>query len=212
MYRYLFGGLLIILFAAACGQKKKSSTIINTKDSVVKSTSEIKNYTDTTAVLFKDTSYRVNLRFINPDQQDSIANTVLMVSHKGTMLLKDSLYCPFAIFDLKDMNGDNVKDLLIVNNSSARSNEGFYLYLTDTINKKLIRVAGFEKILNPSFDTENNIIHSSALWGGSETCGFYRINKQNKLIDLGFGFDHLVDEDKLYDRAIKRIIKKWGRK
>jgi hypothetical protein len=211
MYRYLFVVLLLLLFAGACKHKQQSAGSSQIKKALKVARVEEK-YIDTTVMLFTDTSYRLQLRFFNPDFKDSAPNTTLVFSYKHKIIMKEQLACMFLIVDLKDMNNDGIKDLLVLNYSSARSNEGFYLYIADSTNKKLNKVNGFEKVLNPVLDTANNIIASFALWGGSESCSFYRIDRQNKLVNLGYGFDHLVDEDKLYNRSINRIVKKWGRK
>lgn len=204
MYKYVLFAFTCLFFA---GYGYNASVAVK-KISVVGEQKIAQNIFDTSIVIFKsDPAYRLHMRY-----NDDLHTTILNFLYRDRVIFRDRLSSMFFIVQLNDMDNDGIKDLLIINFSSARSNESFHLYLVKEAEKKMIRVNGFEQVLNPVLNKKYNIIEGSALWGNSETCAFYRI-KANKLTNLGYGYDHKVDDgDDEYSRSIKRILKKWGRK
>ena len=81
---------------------------------------------------------------------------------KKEIILKDSMHCENAEIQFEDFNGDNINDLLVFHSTGARANATYYLYLSDTLKKKLVPIKGFEEIPNPTPDPENDIICSIA--------------------------------------------------
>jgi hypothetical protein len=158
--------------------------------------------------VFKDKNYKVTFEYFEPleDSTEEHIGTLKLVYKNKKVFLRKKVTFYQPTIELEDMNNDGVKDIMILFNSSARSNWAHHLYLVDDKNKKLILVKGFEEVLNPILN-ENNIITSLVLTG-INYYKFYRINKQNKLINLGNSFedDGQKDNNK-YDNAIKNILK-----
>ncbi|TFF35608.1 hypothetical protein E2R66_18020 [Mucilaginibacter psychrotolerans] len=109
------------------------------------------------------------------------------------------------------MNNDSVPDIMVFYNTGGRANPTYHLYLRDTIRHKITYVKGFEDLPNPELDTANNIITSGGLYGESVGWEFYRVDSHNKLLTLWHRVDGRMDDNVKYDRAVKAILKKWGK-
>ena len=204
MERHLLVNLLLV--SLVCCLDK-------TQYSQVNSTSGIPFHinTDKTVNLFGDSSYKLTLHIFdttNYDEETINATLTFTKQEKNyvKVLFRDSLYCLYPDIDFQDFNNDKEKDVLIFYYTGARANPTYHLYLTDLKNRKLLRVKGFEKLPNPDLDTTNNIIISIAL-SGTNYYSFYRINKANKLINLGYSFTENLGDSTQYDRTIRKIKK-----
>jgi hypothetical protein len=169
-------------------------------------------YADITVTLFGDTSYKLTLHVFDSVTDDPEINNSVLTFYKKEknnvkIFFRDSMYCYYTDITFIDFNSDQIKDVVIFYFTGARANPTYHLYLTDKKNKKLIRIKGFEELPNPILDSTNNIIESVAL-SGSNYYSFYRINKQNKLINLGHDFAEDPQDSTQYDRAIQQILRK----
>jgi hypothetical protein len=178
------------------------------------------NSDDTTITPFADKSYKLSLHIFNTeletwgDEKNAILKFYRVHSGKNQIIFQDSLYCfhQFPHIELHDMNGDKSEDILIFNNTGARANGHYYLYVVDPVRHRLIRVKKFQEVVNPEYNKRYNIIESVAL-AGTDYYSFYRISSKNKLIDLGHGFEAsegLPDVrifERKYNAAIKKILK-----
>ncbi|MFL5740215.1 MAG: XAC2610-related protein [Flavisolibacter sp.] len=210
--------LLISLFfisLTSCFDKSKSShvdtTIAKSVDTTIKPPTEI--YTDSTVTLFGDNTYKLTLHIFDTanDYDAERKNAVLTFSrlngNQTEIFFRDSMFSMYPNIDFQDFNNDKVKDILIFYYTGARANPTYHLYLTDLKNRKLIRVKGFEELPNPDLDTTHNIIESIAL-SGTNYYSFYRINSNNRLINLGHSFGENPKDSTQYERALRQIIKK----
>lgn len=167
---------------------------------------------DTIWFPFSDSSYRLKIHIFNPtavSEKDTNAVITFYQAKAGktNQIFQDSLFCTDYFIDRQDFNNDHVKDILVYNFAGgARTNATFHLYLVDKVRHKLTYVKGFEKILNPGYDTVYNIISSLRL-SGKDYYSFYRINAKKKLISLGHGYTDSHDQDtSQYERAVRAII------
>ncbi|MDP4265128.1 MAG: hypothetical protein Q8941_21550 [Bacteroidota bacterium] len=200
--------LLLNLFFASlicCLDKTQSSRVGTTNER------HAHIYADKTVTLFGDSSYKLTLHIFDTlNYNQETRNAVLTFSKQEKnyekVFFRDSMYCLYPGIDFKDFNNDKIKDVLIFYYTGARANPTYHLYLTDLKNRKLIRVRGFEELPNPDLDTTNNIIISIAL-SGTNYYSFYRINKVNKLVNLGYGFNENPGESNQYERTIRKIKK-----
>ncbi len=167
---------------------------------------------DTVWFPFSDSSYKLNIHIFKPAGiSDTDANTVItfkqVKSGKTRQIFQDSLFCTDYYIDRQDFNNDHVKDILVYNHpGGARSNPSFHLYIVDKVRRNLTYVKGFEKLLNPGFDSVYNIISSLRL-SGKNYYSFYRINSKKKLINLGHGYTDRQEQDtSQYERAVRAII------
>lgn len=168
---------------------------------------------DSSVIVFNDDNYKLALHVFSLTDDYGIAmpNATLTLKYFNgkdvKTLLVDSLICMKPWIRFEDFNNDGVKDILVFNTTSARSNWTHYLYVVDSKSKSIHRVKGFEKLLNPHLDCGTNIISSIALYGKTYY-SFYRI-KKNSLDSLGYGFEtDAADAENKYKKAIKQIIKK----
>jgi hypothetical protein len=167
---------------------------------------------DTVWFPFSDSSYRLKIHIFKPggisdDDTNSVITFNQVKTGKTRQIFQDSLFCTDYYIDHQDFNNDHVKDILVYNHpGGARSNPSFHLYLVNKVRHKLTYVKGFEKLLNPGFDSVYNIISSLRL-SGRNYYTFYRINAKNKLISLGHGYIDKQEEDtSQYERAVRAII------
>ncbi len=208
--------LLSILFIslAACFDKTQSSSGETTHakpiDTPTKFETEI--YTDSTIILFGDSSYKLTLHiFDTTNNYEAEKNNAVLTFSKQErdqkiVFFRDSMFCMYPDLDFKDFNNDKIKDVLVFFYTGARANPTYHLYLSDIKNHKLIRVKGFEELPNPDLDTVNNIITSIAL-SGSNYYTFYRVNSKNKLINLGHGYEDNSNDSTQYERVVRQILK-----
>ena len=168
-------------------------------------------FTDTTAIIFNDSSYRLTVHvFDNTNYDEEKSNAVLIFTrqekNKTKILFRDSLYCIQPFIDFQDFNNDKVKDVLVFHSTGARANPTYHLYLTDKKNRKLIRIKGFEKLPNPSLDATNNIIASVGL-SGTNYYSFYRIDFKNRLINLRHSYEENPGDSTQYEKTIQNILR-----
>ncbi|WP_148226474.1 XAC2610-related protein [Paludibacter propionicigenes] len=180
----------------------------------VEQKSEVK--IETTEILcdsvYKDKGYKITLTKFDLDnvgdetRSNSIFSLYKFVEGKYSLIYKDSIFFQFQEVKFEDFNNDKVKDILIQNYSSARSNLFYYLYTVDTKNDKLKKIDGFERIPNPTFLSKYKIIEGSAV-AGKDWTKFYEI-KGDSIHDFGVVIydNHL--ENSNYERNYKKAINK----
>jgi hypothetical protein len=113
-------------------------------------------------------------------------NALLIITRQSDkkQVVRDSLYSQWDDVRFEDYNDDGYKDVLVSHESSARSNQTYYLYATSFKSKTFRRIKDFEtEVLNPSIDS-NKIVNSYVLVGALVTDNFYKLSNY-KLIDLG---------------------------
>ncbi len=198
----LFGFLFLTL--ASCGEGIQSKKVYPAALMQLTKASSI--------TLFGDSSYLLTLHtFDTTNNSDTEKkNSVLTFSQNEksniNIFFSDSIFSMYPDIELQDFNNDKVKDVLIFYYSGGRANPSYHLYLTNNKEKKLTRVNGFEKLPNPDFDTSNNIITSIAL-AGKNSYSFYRINSDNKLINLGYKYEENHNDSLQNENAIRQILK-----
>ena len=111
-----------------------------------------KEKTDSTVILFNDQSYKLTLHIFDAeiadgDQKNATLTLNYSTNTSSKIIFRDSLFCLHPWMRFEDFNNDKVKDVLVFNTSSARSNWSHYLYIVDN-KKSPIDIC--KKILNPS--------------------------------------------------------------
>ena len=212
----LFKVFLLFLFAAcagnASGDKTNSSSPAFTDSSLTVTKDTLKNTYDTILYPFSDSSYKLALHVFNTKSyNEEKSNSTITFNHiynnKIEMIFQDSVYCMNVLIEWEDFNNDNNKDVLIFYSTGARANPTYHLYLVDTTEHKLTYVKGFEDLPNPEFDSINNIIYSSALYGVRVATSFYKINSKNQLVNLGHSIDTDFGDSVEFDKVLKEILK-----
>ena len=124
---------------------------------------------------------------------DSVYNSIFTFSIKRgdsfQVLRKDSVQSHFCHIKFEDFNNDSIKDILVENTSDARSNLTYYLYLMDTVNNELNKIHEFQKIKNPNYISEHDIIDNYVFSGANWTC-FYSIKG-----DSIYEYDVCIEDD-----------------
>ena len=153
---------------------------------------------DSTVILFNDSNYKLTLHLFGEGGYDNnLKNATLTfiktIGSTSAIEFKDSLNCMKPWIDFRDYNADGIKDVLVFNTSSARSNWTHYLYLVDNKKKKLQSVNGFTNLLNPEANNKTGVITSAALYGENVFYSSYKITAKGKLIRIG-----LIHEEKTH--------------
>jgi len=206
---------LFFLFSCTGRNSSNQKDTLNNKKTEIAARAKIEKAAsifDTTWFPFSDSSYRLNVHIFNTStsSQDEI-NSVITYNYvrngKTKQIFRDSFFCTDYYIERQDFNNDHVKDILVANYpGGARANPTYHLFLVDKTRHKLTYVKGFEKVLNPGFDTVYNIISSLRL-SGKNYYSFYRINAKKRLISLGHGYTDRQDRDtSQYERAVRAII------
>jgi len=166
---------------------------------------------DTLLHPFKDSNYLVEFHVFDAQERDHRnKNAIIKLfreedGNKRTLKL-DSIYCLDWSIILRDFNNDKVKDILLTDDVGGRANVSYHLYIVDDKTKTIQSVNGFEKLVNPEVDTEDNIIVSIGMAGPVGVhYSFYRIKKKDQLVDLGHSFWDNPNDSTLYPNAIKQI-------
>lgn len=154
--------------------------------------------TDSTVVVFGDTSYLLTLHLEDLDSrnenQSNATLTLKQVAKGGVkILLVDSLYCMRPWIAFRDFNNDGTDDVLVLHTSSARSNWSHHLYLVDKKARKLTFVKGFTELLNPEMNKKTGVITSSALYGDKVAFSFYKIKANGVLVKAGRSYEEKID-------------------
>lgn len=206
------GFLLLCSHLWLLAQSKPSKSTTKTKRLTGFHTS--RRNTAVTFTLFNNPSYLGHLRIFDPANDGDIEkkNAIFTFSHSGTTIFRDSLFCMSSLIQFEDFNNDGIKDLMIFNYTGGRANPTYHLYLLKPATHQLISVKDFEEIPNAQLNSKFNIISGTALGGMNYYFSFYRITSNNKLIDLGNKFESELDDSVKYPRAIKRIVRKYGKR
>ena len=100
--------------------------------------------------LYPNKNYKIVLKgnFENVDDDDHNSEFIFyqIKDGKKIVIFKDSILIRFGGIEFKDFNNDNIKDVLIQNESDVRSNLTYNLYLVDLKNDKLKKIKGFNEI------------------------------------------------------------------
>jgi len=208
MTKLTFFILTILALAKSCnsGQSKEQKPVINiTTENKFETTEFI---CDT---VYPNKGYKITLTKFDTivSEFDTTYNTIFTLRKNNQIIFSDSIHNAYQDVRFEDFNGDKVKDILIQNTSSARSNWTYTLYLVNTLNDKLRKIKGFEQIPNPSYLAEYDIIDNYVLSGKNWT-GFYKI-QGDTIIDFDIYIEDDLSDSSLYEQehknAIKRIMK-----
>ncbi len=163
-----------------------------------KETKYFKKYT-----LFNDSNYIFTLTVIDTtdsyrvEKPTAVTNLYHIRENKIDTLINDSIFARNRMsetseleIEYADYNFDKTKDILIPAGTDPRGNHGYHLYVVDNKRKTLTYIKGFEDIGNPETNEKYKIIESFVLTG-QNFWQFFRIDKNNKLVDLG----HQISEN-----------------
>jgi hypothetical protein len=204
----------ILSLALSCNSGQKTEAPVATKDTLAVTNSKEKQ---TFEMLLDSVYNNKNYKIVQEHYSDGIgkdssnSNTVFTFFKLDdkTVLIKDTVYSLTGDIEFRDFNGDNVKDILIQSASDVRSNWTYNLYILDTTKDKLTKIKGFNKIKNPNYLPQHDLIDNSVISGRNWT-SFYKI-QGDSVKDFDFViYEDLNDEgnyEKEYKKAIARIIK-----
>ncbi|MFN7600628.1 MAG: XAC2610-related protein, partial [Bacteroidota bacterium] len=117
----------------------------------------------------------------------------------------DTLYSKVGQVEFRDFNQDDIKDVLVQNESDARSNWTYNLFLTDLKGRTLTMVQGFDQVKNPSLNSDLQIIESHVN-SGTNYIEFYKLVNRDSI----FKYDILVYDsmDDISERNYKLALDK----
>ncbi len=218
---YIF--ILTTLWFVSCNNKTQKTTF-SPVDSLKPSQTENRKdkntelEIETTEILcdsiYNDKGYKIILTKFDPknDGEETRFNTIFelykLENRQYDLIYSDSIFNTVLEVKFADYNNDNIKDILLQNNSDVRSNWTYYLYLVDSKNDKLKKIRGFENIKNPKFLTKYNLI-DNYVNSGTNWTSFYEIRKDSVLDYNIVIYDYLTENSTYkqeYMNAIKRIL------
>lgn len=200
-------GLTVFLFS--CNNKDRITSDAQKVNSNP-TTSITETHEENTVIVNCDTLQLKNSKanlylFGNFDDEDS-NNTIFTLTQNGKTIIQDSIISNRFKLLYKDFTGDSVNDLLIHHYTGTRSNEFYNLYITDTLNNRLKRIKGFEKIPNPRYDSDNNLITCYGLTG-TNYVEFYHI-ENDTILDYGITVeDNLMPENNFEEQYLQAVNK-----
>lgn len=145
----------------------------------------------------------------NISEVDTIPNTLFIIKIGNEIIFKDSIHNTYQELRFEDFNGDEVKDILIQNTSSARSVWTYTLFLVDTVQNKFKKIKNFENAPWPSYIPKHDLVESYAL-AGVNWIGFYKI-QADTLRTFDIMIEDRLDEDsatfiKKYNLALQQVL------
>ena len=156
--------------------------------------------TDTLLMPFTDTALKLRISSQHSiGEQYYIYKTSIVLSENNRVIYSDSVYSTSFDFELKDLDNDGHKDLMLFHSSGGRANPTYYLYLIKSNERVISKVDGFELLPNPELD--GDIITSTALAGGSYVYKFYHI-LENKIVMLD-SFVTSTGDSVIYEKRIR---------
>lgn len=202
----------IIFFAIGCNNSQDGKAVSISNDSLPKKTTEEKQTFEIILdSIYDNKHYKIVQDYysngIGSDSSNSntIFSFMMTENKKVEILYIDTVYSHTGEIEFKDFDGDNVKDILLQNLSDVRSNWTYNLYLVDTTQNQIRKVIGFEKIKNPNYLPENDLIDNTVMSGRNWT-SFYKI-QGDSIKDYGIVIYDNQNEDGNYDREYKKAIK-----
>lgn len=156
----------------------------------------------------------INGNFEKVDENDLNSEFIFyqLKNNRKVEIYRDSVFIRFGGVEFKDFNNDNIKDILIQNESDVRSNLTYNLYLIDLGKDKLKKIKGFNEIKNPRFLSKYNLIDNYVM-SGREWTSFYQI-EGDSVKDFGYVIYQGEDEngnpynyEDVYKRTLNKILK-----
>ncbi len=125
-------------------------------------------------------------------------------------IFRDTIESTVQEVKFSDFNNDNIKDILIQNNSDVRSNWTYYLYIVGKNANSIKKIKGFEEIKNPNYIPKYDLIDNMVASGRNWT-SFYKIigdtiKDFNIVIYDGEDENGLYTYDTDYKKAINKIL------
>lgn len=156
--------------------------------------------------VYGDNKIAISFRKIQ-DLGEDLPNYHLTITKNKKIIVEDSVYSKVGEIELKDFNGDGIKDILIQNSSDVRSNWTYFLYLYDRKNKNFTKIKDFETIKNPEYNKDYKLIESRVV-SGRDYIKFYKI-QGNTITDLDeIVYDEHSDaDDNGYQKALEKLSK-----
>ena len=156
---------------------------------------------DSTWILNKN-EFRIILEVKENSDEDSV-NAKVVLFRDREKIATDSIRCDGLYIDFKDMNEDGFNDLLIFQNSGARANETFNLFLYIRKSRDFKKVPGYNSWPN-LFKTDSKGILSACILTGTVQYSFFRIKDSGELIDLKISETDYNLDGKAYDRGLRK--------
>ncbi len=156
--------------------------------------------------IYPTKGYKISIERLNSYVEDEDINNALFVfsqqiNNETHILFEDSIYNIRDEILFEDFNGDQIPDILIHHTSDVRSNEMYYLYQIDTTKNQLRKILGFNKVKNPNYLPEYDLISNYVISGRIWT-SFYKISGDS-IID----FDIVIYDDQLDDGSYEKGYK-----
>ena len=154
----------------------------------------------------------VRYEYEEEDGYENEKNSVFILNKKINGIVKevyrDTIFSKMQQIDFIDFNGDDVKDILVQNTSSARSSWTYTLYLVNPKDYTLRKIKGFDQIPSPTYNSEYDIVEGYIL-SGEDYTSFYKIIKNHVYDYKIYASDnHQEDDDGEYEKAIQKILKR----
>lgn len=149
-----------ITLLTSCVSMSNTKNVSSTDMSLLK---EYKTLSFNCDSIYKNKNYHLELRSIKPIQEkNETAEYVFLITKMlnkqiKEIIYKDTIQSRTQEVLFLDYNNDNIKDILIQNTSSARSNQTYNLYLVDTDKDEIKKVKGFNTIPNPNYVTKYDL-------------------------------------------------------
>ncbi|MFN7262083.1 MAG: XAC2610-related protein [Cyclobacteriaceae bacterium] len=162
--------------------------------------------------VFSEAGYYIQLITVD-SLVNNQTNSILVFGQRNKggqeQIYIDTLYSKVGQVKFLDFNQDNIKDILVQNESDARSNWTYNLFLTDLESRTLMMVKGFDQIKNPNVNADFEIIESHVN-SGTNYIEFYKLVNRDSI----FKYDILVydsmddSSEKNYKLALDKIRSK----
>ena len=202
--------ILSVLFIGSCSQEdpisKRAENDTSNKPQKFDSMSQ---YIDCDSI-YPDQQVRVELIEHSFDNQELSA--ILRITKNDELIINDSVSTSIFAVEFNDFNGDGLDDILIQNSSDVRSNWTWNLYIAEDSLESFNRIKGFEKIKNPNYIKEHDLIDCLVMSGTNWTC-FYQIQEDtihefDYTVYMGYNSEkeEYYDYNSDYEATLKKVL------
>ena len=209
LYIYLI--FLTSLFLGSCSQENPSSKLAQNH-----TPNKSEKFDPMTRIIECDSIYpdqEIRVELIEHSFEDYELSAILRITKKDQLIIQDSLSTSVFAVEFKDFNGDEIDDILVQSSSDARSNWTWSLYVAEDSLKSFQRIKGFEKIKNPNYLKEHDLVDCLVMSGKNWTC-FYQIHDDTihafeYIVYMGYNSEkeEYYDYNKDYEATLKKVLK-----
>ena len=159
--------LFIVFISASCknasNENQHVKKVLNQDKTSDLSENSIQSIVDTTFCCYNfENDSLFQLRIVRHKNEDNSSSLLLTFSSnydifKDTILNEDLVFDKMNTIEFRDINGDKIKDVLVLISSDGHNSNHYEVYLIDN-KRHFTKIKAFSKLVNPQFISSLNLM------------------------------------------------------